>query len=66
MNIRVASDLDYPDLRLIYLESRRKSFHWADIEEMTLEDFDKHIRRIYNFSRRRKSYPWIYFFVLAR
>ncbi|MEI4802649.1 GNAT family N-acetyltransferase [Bacillus sp. NPDC077411] len=41
MNIRVANNLDYPALRLIYLESRRKSFHWADIEEMTLEDFDK-------------------------
>ncbi|MBP1989503.1 GNAT family N-acetyltransferase [Paenibacillus eucommiae] len=42
MNIRVASELDYPALRRIYLESRRKSFYWADIEEMTLEDFDKH------------------------
>lgn len=41
MNIRVANELDYPDLRMIYLESRRKSFHWADIEEMILEDFDK-------------------------
>ncbi|WP_028411298.1 GNAT family N-acetyltransferase [Bacillus sp. 123MFChir2] len=41
MNVRVANELDYPALRLIYLESRRKSFHWADIEEMTLEDFDK-------------------------
>ncbi|MFJ8526741.1 GNAT family N-acetyltransferase [Bacillus sp. NPDC094106] len=42
MNIRVANELDYPVLRMIYLESRRKSFHWADMEEMTLEDFDKH------------------------
>ncbi|HDX9578725.1 TPA: GNAT family N-acetyltransferase [Bacillus pseudomycoides] len=41
MNIRIANELDYPDLRMIYLESRRKSFHWADIETMTLEDFDK-------------------------
>ncbi|MEH7462284.1 GNAT family N-acetyltransferase [Bacillus thuringiensis] len=41
MNIRVANELDYPALRLIYLESRRKNFHWADIEEMILEDFDK-------------------------
>lgn len=42
MNIRVVNELDYPALRMIYLESRRKSFHWADMEEMTLEDFDKH------------------------
>ena len=42
MEIRVANDLDYPDLRRIHLESRRKNFHWADIEKMTLEDFDKH------------------------
>ncbi|MFD0678275.1 MULTISPECIES: GNAT family N-acetyltransferase [unclassified Paenibacillus] len=42
MIIRVANELDYPELRLIYLESRRKSFHWADTNEMTLEDFDKH------------------------
>ncbi|MBM0066846.1 GNAT family N-acetyltransferase [Alkalicoccobacillus gibsonii] len=42
MNVRVASKLDYPALRLIYLESRRNSFHWVDKEEMTLEDFDKH------------------------
>ncbi|UNK16996.1 GNAT family N-acetyltransferase [Paenibacillus sp. N3/727] len=41
MNIREASELDYPDLRLTYLESRRKSFYWANIEEMTLEDFDR-------------------------
>lgn len=41
LNVRVANELDYPALRLIYLESRRKNFHWADIEEMTLEDFDK-------------------------
>lgn len=42
MEIRVANDLDYPALRLIYLESRRKNFHWTDKEAMTLEDFDKH------------------------
>ncbi|OPA78689.1 GNAT family N-acetyltransferase [Paenibacillus selenitireducens] len=42
MDIRVANELDYPDLRMIYLESRRKTFHWAGKEEMTLEDFDKH------------------------
>ncbi|MCR8656872.1 GNAT family N-acetyltransferase [Paenibacillus endoradicis] len=42
MDIRVAGELDYPALRRIYLESRRKSFYWADIEEMTLEDFEKH------------------------
>lgn len=41
MNIRAANKLDYPHLRIIYLESRRKNFHWADIKEMTLEDFDK-------------------------
>ncbi|MDP7980205.1 GNAT family N-acetyltransferase [Bacillus sp. WLY-B-L8] len=41
MKVRIANELDYPALRLIYLESRRKNFHWADIEEMTLEDFDK-------------------------
>lgn len=41
MNIRIANELDYPALRKIYLESRRKNFHWADIEKMTLEDFDK-------------------------
>jgi GNAT superfamily N-acetyltransferase len=40
LNIRLANELDYPDLRMIYLESRRKSFHWADIEEMAVEDFD--------------------------
>jgi len=41
LNIRAASELDYPELRYIYLESRRKSFHWADSDEMALEDFDK-------------------------
>ena len=41
MNIRVANKLDYPALRIIYLESRRNSFHWENIEEMTIEDFDK-------------------------
>ncbi|PEZ03969.1 GNAT family N-acetyltransferase [Bacillus sp. AFS018417] len=42
MNIKVANELDYQDLRMIYLESRRKSFHWVDVKEMALEDFDKH------------------------
>ncbi|WP_130609065.1 GNAT family N-acetyltransferase [Cohnella abietis] len=42
MIIKVASESDYADLRHIYLESRRKSFHWANKEEMALEDFDKH------------------------
>ncbi|MEC2495887.1 GNAT family N-acetyltransferase [Bacillus cereus] len=42
MNIRVATALDYPNLRRIYLESRRESFHWLDRNEMTVEDFDKH------------------------
>ncbi|SIO33420.1 Ribosomal protein S18 acetylase RimI [Carnobacterium alterfunditum] len=42
MDIRIASELDYPALRSLYLESRRKSFHWADREEMNLEDFDRH------------------------
>lgn len=42
MEIRVANDLDYPALRRIHLESRRKSFYWRDPEEMSLKDFDKH------------------------
>ncbi|MFB0840590.1 GNAT family N-acetyltransferase [Paenibacillus oleatilyticus] len=42
MRIRVANESDYAKLRIIYLESRRKNFHWADIEKMTLEDFDNH------------------------
>ncbi|MGG4108090.1 GNAT family N-acetyltransferase [Paenibacillus lautus] len=41
MNIRAANESDYPELRLIYLESRRKRFHWVKIEEMKLEDFDR-------------------------
>ncbi|CAH0121110.1 hypothetical protein PAE9249_03636 [Paenibacillus sp. CECT 9249] len=41
MKIRAANEFDYPDLRKVYLESRRKTFHWADTEEMSLEDFDK-------------------------
>lgn len=28
-------------MRQIYLESRRKSFHWANADEMTLNDFDR-------------------------
>ena len=41
MIIRVASSADYPQLRQIYLESRRESFHWAIADEMTLDDFDQ-------------------------
>ncbi|OZB96154.1 GNAT family N-acetyltransferase [Paenibacillus sp. XY044] len=41
MIIREASKIDYPQLRQIYLESRRKSFHWANAEEMNLNDFDR-------------------------
>ncbi|AQR78456.1 hypothetical protein ABNB59_08445 [Paenibacillus larvae] len=29
------------------MESRCKSFHWANIEDMTLEDFDKHTAEEY-------------------
>ncbi|PAE90078.1 GNAT family N-acetyltransferase [Shouchella clausii] len=41
MIIRTANKLDFPTLRKIYLESRRESFYWADIDKMSLEDFDK-------------------------
>jgi len=41
LKIRVAIKSDYPELRNIYLESRQKSFHWANSDEMTLDDFDK-------------------------
>jgi len=41
MLIREASIADYPRLRQIYLESRRRSFHWANADEMTLHDFDR-------------------------
>ncbi|MED5016464.1 GNAT family N-acetyltransferase [Paenibacillus chibensis] len=41
MIIREASRADYPQLRRIYLESRRESFRWANVDEMTLDDFDK-------------------------
>jgi len=41
MNIRVATEQDYPALREVFLETRRQSFHWANREEMALEDFDK-------------------------
>ncbi|MGG4345174.1 N-acetyltransferase family protein [Paenibacillus lautus] len=41
MIIREASSADYPQLRQIYLESRRESFHWANADEMTLDDFDQ-------------------------
>lgn len=35
MNSREANELDYPDLRRIYLESRRKNFHWENAGELT-------------------------------
>ncbi|MFB5676205.1 GNAT family N-acetyltransferase [Paenibacillus terreus] len=41
MFIREASIADYPQLRQIYLESRRESFHWVNADEMSLEDFDR-------------------------
>lgn len=41
MLIRDASIVDYPQLRQIYLDSRRQSFHWANAEEMTLHEFDQ-------------------------
>lgn len=41
MHIRTAEPKDYPELRHIFLASRRKHFHWADAAEMTLEEFDK-------------------------
>jgi GNAT superfamily N-acetyltransferase len=41
LKIRAASEFDYPALRQIFLESRRKSFVWANKNEMTLEDFDR-------------------------
>ncbi|MFO1443900.1 GNAT family N-acetyltransferase [Bacillus sp. Bva_UNVM-123] len=42
MEIRVANELDYPQLRNVYLQSRRKNFFWENAEEMVLEDFDEH------------------------
>lgn len=41
MLIREASIEDYPQLRQIYLESRRQSFHWLNTEEIKLQDFDQ-------------------------
>ncbi len=41
MVIREASIEDYPELRQIYLESRRQSFHWLNPEELNLQDFDQ-------------------------
>lgn len=41
MFIREASIEDYPQLRQIYLESRRQSFHWLNTEEIKLQDFDQ-------------------------
>lgn len=42
MEIREANELDYPQLRNVYLQSRRKNFFWENAEEMVLEDFDEH------------------------
>lgn len=33
--------VDYPQLREIYLASRRQSFHWVKAEDMDLHDFDQ-------------------------
>ncbi|KAA8787718.1 GNAT family N-acetyltransferase [Paenibacillus amylolyticus] len=41
MIIREAITSDYAQLRQIYLHSRQESFHWANADEMTLEDFDR-------------------------
>ncbi|MGE1211176.1 N-acetyltransferase family protein [Bacillus pumilus] len=41
MLIREASIEDYPQLRQIYLASRRQSFHWLNTEEINLQDFDQ-------------------------
>ena len=41
MIIREARTSDYAQLREIYLHSRRENFHWANADEMTLEDFDR-------------------------
>lgn len=41
MIIREARIADYPQLRHIYLDSRRESFHWANADEMRLDDFDR-------------------------
>ncbi|MDK8188898.1 GNAT family N-acetyltransferase [Paenibacillus sp. UMB7766-LJ446] len=40
LNIRTAVVTDYPELRNIYLESRRARFHWTNPEHMSLQDFD--------------------------
>lgn len=41
MLIREAKTIDYPQLRDIYFESRRQSFHWLHTEEIHLHDFDQ-------------------------
>ncbi|WP_420916505.1 GNAT family N-acetyltransferase [Paenibacillus thiaminolyticus] len=41
VNIRAATERDYPDLRMIYLESRTRTFHWAETEKMNIDDFDR-------------------------
>lgn len=41
MRIRPARTMDSPELRRIYLASRRQSFVWENEHEMALEDFDK-------------------------
>ncbi|WP_144556776.1 GNAT family N-acetyltransferase [Bacillus pumilus] len=40
MIIREAKMADYPQIREIYLASRRQSFHWLNAEDMNLHDFD--------------------------
>lgn len=41
MFVREAREEDYPELRRIYLESRKKHFHWANRNEMALDEFDR-------------------------
>ncbi|MGY0566926.1 N-acetyltransferase family protein [Bacillus safensis] len=41
MLIREAKTIDYPQLRQIYLESRRQSFHWLNPGDLNLQDFDQ-------------------------
>lgn len=44
MLIREAKTIDYPQLRDIYFESRRQSFHWLHTEEIHQHDFDQDTR----------------------
>lgn len=41
MLIRGAKTVDYPQLREVYLASRRQSFHWLNSDDMNLYDFDE-------------------------